>query len=253
MDLGQFALLGVAGFIAGGINAVAGGGSLISFPALLAAGYPSITANVTNTVAVWPGTIGGSLAYRAELEGQGDRFVVLGITSVTGALIGSVLLLASPAQFFDRIVPFLILFACGLLAIQERLARWVLRGSAKRDSDADHRSAGAIGAQLLASIYGAYFTAGLGILILALLGIFLRDDLQRLNALKGLLSVIINGVSAIYFMLFGPVIWSVAALMAVSSWIGGYLGVRVARRLSPTWLRGVVLAYGVIVALALFR
>lgn len=250
VTLGEVALLGAAGFIAGGINAVAGGGSLISFPALLAVGYPSITANVTNTVAVWPGTIGGSLAYRPELRGQRERFIVLGITSVVGALIGSVLLLASPARFFDRIVPFLILFACALLAGQDRLARWMLRRQGKdgKDSRNEH-SAGVIGAQLLASIYGAYFTAGLGILILAILGIFLRDNLQRLNALKGLLSVIINGVSAVYFALFGPVVWPVAALMAVASWTGGYLGVRIARRLSPSRLRAVVLIYGVAVAL----
>lgn len=247
VTLGEAALLGSAGFIAGGINAVAGGGSLISFPALLAVGYPSITANVTNTVAVWPGTIGGSLAYRRELKGQRDRIVLLGITSVVGSLIGSVLLLASPARLFDQIVPFLILFACALLAVQERLALWVLRRQG--DDASGERSAGVIGAQLLASIYGAYFTAGLGILILAFLGIFLRDNLQRLNALKGLLSVVINGVSALYFALFGPVVWPVAALMAVASWTGGYLGVRVARRLSPSRLRAVVLIYGVGVAL----
>lgn len=247
MPLVDLALLAGAGFVAGGINAVAGGGSLISFPALLAAGYPSITANVTNTVAVWPGTIGGSLAYRAELRGQRERFIVLGITSVVGALIGSALLLASPARVFDQIVPFLILFACALLAAQDRLAAWAARhrGAGARSE----RAAGLIVAQLLAAIYGAYFTAGLGILILAILGIFLHDNLQRLNALKGLLSVIINGVSALYFALFGPVVWPVAALMAVASWTGGYLGVRVARRLSPSRLRAVVLVYGVGVAL----
>lgn len=247
MNLFEFGLLGAAGFIAGGINAVAGGGSLISFPALLAAGYPSVTANVTNTVAVWPGTIGGSWAYRRELEGQRQRMVLLGIISAIGALIGSGLLLAIPASYFDRVVPFLILFACALLAGQTRIARWVHQR--QQGKAGDGRAGPLIAGQFLASVYGGYFTAGLGILVLAILGIFIRDHLQRLNALKGLLSVVINGVSVIYFGLFGPVVWTVVALMAVTSTLGGYFGVRAARRLSPDKLRALVFVYGVIVAL----
>lgn len=241
--------LGVAAFVAGAVNAVAGGGSLISFPALLAAGYPSITANVTNTVAIWPGTVGGSLAYRPELRGQRSRIVVLGVTSVIGALLGSAILLSSSQSLFDEIVPFLILFACALLALQPRIARWVQRHRSA-DSSSDHPRA-LIGAQLVAAIYGAYFGAGLGIMMLASLGIFLPDALQRLNALKGLLALIINGIAVLLFAAFGPVAWPAALLMAVTSWAGGFLGVRVARRLSGSTLRAIVLVFGVIVALKL--
>lgn len=247
MSIFTAAGLGIAGFIAGAINSIAGGGSLISFPALLAAGYPSITATVTNTVAIWPGTVGGSLAYRPELHGQRRRIVVLGATSVAGALLGSVLLLTGPLQLFDRLVPLLILFACALLLVQPRLGSWVQRHQPARQS----RSLPLIGSQFLAAVYGGYFGAGLGIMILAFLGIFVDDDLQRLNALKGVLALIVNGAAVVYFSLFGPVAWPVAILMAVTSWTGGYLGVRLARRLSGRVLRAVVLVFGVAVALKL--
>ncbi|MBX6343018.1 MAG: sulfite exporter TauE/SafE family protein [Thermomicrobiaceae bacterium] len=249
MHLVELLGLGLAGFVAGGVNAGAGGGSLISFPALLAAGYPSIQANVTNTVAIWPGTVGGSFAYRKELEGQGERIVLLGLTSVVGALVGSALLLASSEDLFSRLVPFLILFACALLASQNRLGRWVQRhrGLGQRG----HRSYIVIVAQFLAAIYGAYFGAGLGIMMLAFLGIFLADHLQRINALKGLLAMVINGVAVVYFAFLGNVAWPAAGLMAITSVLGGYFGVRVARRLSATALRTLVLVYGVTVALKL--
>lgn len=247
MSIIAIAGLGLAGFIAGAINSVAGGGSLISFPALLAAGYPSITATVTNTVAIWPGTVGGSLAYRPELHGQRRRIVVLGGTSVAGAILGSALLLVSPLQLFDRLVPLLILFACALLLIQPRLGAWVQRRGPARRS----RMLPLIGSQFLAAVYGGYFGAGLGIMVLAFLGIFIDDDLQRLNALKGVLALIVNGAAVIAFILFGPVAWPVTILMAVTSWAGGYLGVRLARRLSGGALRAIVLVFGVAVALKL--
>lgn len=249
MSIVDAVVLVLAGFVAGGINAVAGGGSLISFPALLAAGYPAVTANVTNTVAIWPGMIGGSLAYRKELSGQRQRFTALGAASILGALAGSVALLASPAQVFERLVPFLILFACALLAVQPRVGRWLRRRRPRGKSPA--YSSALLAAQFLAAAYGAYFGAGLGIMMLAILGIFLHDDLQRLNALKGLLALVINGVAVVYFALFGPVAWLAAVIMAVVSWAGGYFGVRVARRLSAARLRGVVLAFGVVVAIRL--
>jgi len=247
--IGEAAGLGAAAFVAGAINAVAGGGSLISFPALLAAGYPGVTANVTNTVAIWPGTVGGTFAYRPELMGQRARILVLGGTSIVGSLIGSAILLTAPQSIFDRIIPFLILFACTLLALQPRISRWVQRHRAAAPPSEHPRAL--IGAQLAAAVYGAYFGAGLGIMMLACLGIFLPDALQRLNALKGLLALIINGIAVLIFGVFGPVAWPAALLMALTSWSGGFLGVRIARRLSSRALRSIVLVFGVVVAVKL--
>jgi uncharacterized membrane protein YfcA len=246
VDAGTMALLAGAGFGAGAVNAVAGGGSLISFPALLAAGYPSVAANVTNSVAVLPGYVGGSLAYRRELAGQGPRIRALVPTSVAGTAAGAALLLLSPASIFDAIVPWLILAACALLALQPRVA-----GVAARHR---HRRGSAVvlhGALFLGAVYGGYFGAGLGIMLLALLGTLLPDDLQRLNALKGVLSLIVAVVAAVAFALFGPIAWDAALLIGAASLVGGGAGVRVARRLPAPVLRAAVITYGVGVAIAL--
>jgi uncharacterized protein len=246
VDAGTIALLAGAGFGAGGVNAVAGGGSLISFPALLAAGYPSVTANVTNAVAVLPGYLGGSLAYRPELAGQAGRIRALAATSVLGSAAGAALLLSSPASLFDAIVPWLILAACALLALQPRAA-------VVAERHRGHRRSGAVlhGALFLAAVYGGYFGAGLGIMLLALLGVLLPDDLQRLNALKGVLSLIVAIVAALGFALFGPIAWDAALVVGAASLAGGAAGVRVARRLPERLLRGLVVALGVGVAVAL--
>jgi uncharacterized membrane protein YfcA len=245
MDAGTAALLAAAGFGAGTVNAVAGGGSLITFPALLAAGYPSVAANVTNSIAVLPGYVGGSLAYRRELRGQGARIRALAITSAIGAAAGAALLLVSSQRVFDAIVPWLVLAACGLLAVQPRVAGAI--------APADHaRSPLALHAALFAAtIYGGYFGAGLGIMLLAILGVFLDDDLQRLNACKGVLSLLVALVTAVGFALFGPVAWDAAAIIGVTCLAGGAAGVGVARRLPERVLRGVVIAYGVAVAVVL--
>jgi hypothetical protein len=245
MDAGQAALLAGAGFAAGAVNAVAGGGSLISFPALLGAGYASVPANVTNAVAVLPGYLGGSLAYRRELAGQRRRIVALSITSAAGAVIGAVVLIASPAKVFEAIVPFLILASCGLLAAQPWLSK---RLRPPAPAEHEHRSLRLHAGTFLASVYGGYFGAGLGILLLAVLGLTLDDKLQRLNALKGLLSLVIGLAAAAYFAFFGPVAWPAAAIMAAASLVGGQAGVGVARRLDARVLRGVIVAFGVAVA-----
>ncbi len=242
-------LLAVA-FAAGAINAVAGGGSLISFPALIGFGYASKTANVTNTVALWPGHIGGSFGYRTELRAQRGRLIALALPSVLGALAGSVILLATPDSAFDAIVPFLILFACVLMAFQERLGAFASTHHLQ-SLGGDHVPPPLYAAIFVLAIYGAYFGAGLGILTLAVLSILLPDDIQHSNALKVTLSLLINGVAVVYFAVFGPVEWAPAAIMAVGATAGGYLGVGVARRLGRTWLRVAVIAYGVIVALIL--
>jgi len=244
MDPGTAALLVAAGFAAGAVNAVAGGGSLISFPALLAAGYPSLTANATNLIAVMPGYLGGTIGYRDQLGGQSARIRELGAVVVAGAVAGTVILLSAPASAFDAVAPFCVLGACALLALQPRLVR------------ARHPDARAHAPQLLAvlfvgGIYGGYFGAGLGILLLALLTVFVDDDIQRLNAAKGVLSLLVSIAAALVLGVFGPVNWGACAVIAVTSLAGGRAGVSVARRLSAQTLRFAVASYGVVVAVIL--
>jgi uncharacterized membrane protein YfcA len=240
-----------AAFAAGAVNAVAGGGSLISFPALLAAGYPAKTANVTNTVALWPGYLGGSLGYRRELGPQRRRIALLALPSVLGALAGSAILLSTSEDAFEAVVPFLILFATALMAFQKQLTDF----AAKRRLSATHDAHVPLllqAAAFVVAVYGAYFGAGLGILTLALFAVLIPDDLQRLNALKGMSSLLINAVAVAYFALFGPVEWAPAAVMALGALAGGYLGAGVARRLGPDRLRSAVVVFGVAIAVILF-
>ena len=241
-------VLVVAGLAAGSINAVAGGGSLVSFPALLALGLPPLSANVTNSVAVWPGYVGTSWGYRRELRTQGRRVLALTPAAVLGAACGCLLLLVTSEEVFARAVPFLVILGSLLLAVQGRVTaqvrRWPGAGSGIR-SPLLH------GSIVLAAAYGAYFGGGLGVVLLASLGLFLADDLQRLNALKSLLSLVINAVALVAFALFGPVVWSAVAALAPAALLGGYLGARIARRLDPTVLRAVVVVFGIGVGIAL--
>ncbi|MCO5996911.1 sulfite exporter TauE/SafE family protein [Actinoallomurus rhizosphaericola] len=248
MDLLDMGLLGAAGMAAGGVNAIAGGGSLISFPALLAVGCPNIAANVTNTVALWPGYVGGVAGYRAELDGQRGRVIALSVTGVLGAVAGCVLLLVTPAGVFAALVPVLIALASVLLAAQPWLKRRLDR--ARRLPGNGHRMM-LHGGVLVGGAYGAYFGAGLGVMLLGLLGVFVHDHLQRLNAVRAVLSLVINTVALIAFALFGPVRWPAVGIMAVTSLAGGFLGARVARRMSPGVLRAVVVTFGLGVAVAL--
>lgn len=242
-------LIGIAGFLAGAVNAVAGGGSLISFPALVASGLPTLDANVTNTTAVWPGYLGSAAAYREELTGQRARLRGLALTSVVGAAAGSVILLAAPDAVFDAIVPFLVLAGSLLLAAQPRIAAYVR----ERTSDSANRDTVQLHvAVFVAAVYGAYFGGGLGVILLAVLGIFVADHLQRLNALKSAMSLLINTVALAAFALFGPVHWLSVAVVAPASLAGGYAGARVARRLSAEALRTTIVLFGVAVAVWLF-
>jgi uncharacterized protein len=246
----QYAGLVAAAFAAGAINAVAGGGSLISFPALIAFGFSSKTANVTNTTALWPGYVGGTIGYREELKGQRGRLVQLLIPNVAGAAVGTATLLRTPGDAFDAVVPFLILFACGLMALQDRIGVYTEHHRAAFTETG--RIAWPMFAAMFAlGIYGAYFGGALGIMTLAVFTIFLSEDIQRLNALKGVSSLIINAIAVVGFMLFGPVRWLPAAFMAVGAVAGGYMGVGVARRLGKRWLRISVISYGVVVAIVL--
>ena len=250
MDAIDYVWLWVAALVAGAINAVAGGGSLISFPALIAVGFAPKTANVTNTVALWPGYVGGSFGYRDELRLQRRRLLKLLAPCVLGALVGSIVLLATPASVFDLIVPFLILFACAVMAFQDQLTDLAARHRLVSQHQ-DHMPVALLIAVFVLAIYGAYFGAGLGIITLAFLAILLPDDIQHSNALKGLLSLLINAVAVVYFALFGPVRWGAVAVMAVGAIVGGYAGVGVARRLGRRWLRIAVIVYGVFAAIIL--
>lgn len=214
MTPGTAALLAGAGLAAGAVNAVAGGGSLISFPALLAAGYPSLQANVTNTVALFPGYAGSVAGGRPELVGQGARVRSTAACSVAGALIGAALLLTTPGEVFRDVVPFLILLACALLVAQPRLAELVQTRAERRST----QHAVALQASvLLAAVYGGYFGAGLGVLLLGALGVFLNERLPRVNALKNVLSLTINAVALVAFGLFGPVAWSAVFVVAAAA------------------------------------
>jgi hypothetical protein len=248
VDLLDTGLLAAAGVAAGTVNAIAGGGSLISFPALLAVGYPTMAANVTNTVALWPGYIGGAVGYRAELSGQRGRAIAFSATSVVGAVAGCLLLLITPGGLFDALVPVLIAVASLLLAVQPWLKSRLSaseRLTGRRDQALLH------GGILFGGVYGAYFGAGLGVMLLGILGVFVQDHLQRVNAVRAVLSLVINTVAFAAFALFGPVRWYAVAVMAVASLAGGFLGARLARRLSPSVLRGVIVTFGLGVAVAL--
>jgi uncharacterized membrane protein YfcA len=244
-SLPQLAFLAGAALLAGAINAIAGGGSLISFPALLAVGYPSVAANVTNLVALVPGYAGGTAAYREQLRGQGGRVRALGATSAVGAAAGTALLLNTSSASFDAVVPGLVLLACLLLAVQPVLTRVIAGRAGGRADPTLHLFI------LAASVYGGYFGAGLGIMLLAVLAAALAEDLQRLNALKGALSLVVAVVSAVAVGLFGPVAWLPAGVMALASVAGGVAGARIAQRLPAGALRWGVVAYGVVLAVVL--
>jgi hypothetical protein len=249
LTAGQALLAAAAGLAAGAVNAAAGGGTLIAFPALIAAGVGTLEANIACSVGLLAGYAGGSLAYRRELAGQGDRVLRLAPAGVLGGVGGALILLATPEHSFRSLAPLLILVACGLLAAQPRLAR-ALAG--RRPAGSAQAIGPAVFAGVLAAaVYGSYFGAGLGVLLLGVLGILVRDELQRLNALKGLLSLMINASGVAVFLFSGRVAWAYAGVLAVSACVGGSLGVRVARRLSPTALRAGVIGLGVVVAVVL--
>ena len=242
MTAAEALLLVVAGLAAGGVNAVAGGGSLVSFPALLAIGLPPLAANVTNSVAVWPGYVGTSWGYRDLLRPQRSRLAVLAPAALLGAVLGCLLLLVTSEEAFARVVPWLVILGALLLAVQgrvtERVRRWPGAGG-------DVRSPLLHGCLVVAAAYGAYFGGGLGVVLLVVLGLFVADDLQRLNALKSGLSLVINAVALVAFALFGPVECTSVAVLAPSALISGYLGSVVAQRLSAGLLRAFVVVFGV--------
>ncbi|MEA2620133.1 MAG: uncharacterized protein QOC97_906 [Chloroflexota bacterium] len=239
------------GIFAGTVNAIVGAGSLVTFPTLLLLGYPPLIANVSNTVGLVPGTISGAVGYRRELAGQRTRARPLLVAAALGGVTGAALLLVLPAAAFERVVPVLILIACVLVAIQPRLSALVLERRAR--TGAVHTGGGPIliVGVYLTGIYGGYFGAAQGVILIALLAILVDDDLQRLNGLKNLIAVVINGIAAVIFVLVAPVAWAPAILLAIGSTIGGQLGALVGRRLSPFALRTAIIVVGTAVAVRL--
>ncbi|HLN78314.1 MAG TPA: sulfite exporter TauE/SafE family protein [Nocardioidaceae bacterium] len=236
----------LAGVAAGTINTVVGSGTLITFPTLLAFGVPPVTANVSNTIGLVPGSVSGALGYRRELSGQRDRLLRLGSASLLGGVIGAVLLLALPAAAFDAIVPVLILAGCVLVLLQPMIARRVAISAALRGRVHEHGALWVWFMVMLTGVYGGYFGAAQGVLLMAILGIGIQDGLQRLNGTKNVLAGLVNAVAAIVFIAVADVDWLVAALIAVGSVIGGQVGATVGRRLPPLALRLVIVAVGVV-------
>ena len=239
----------IAGMAAGTINVVVGSGTLITFPTLLAFGVPPVTANVSNTIGLVPGVASGVVGYRRELRGQRARAVRLGSASVSGGIVGAVLLLSLPDGAFSAIVPALIVVGLLLVVLQPRISRWV---------DVRHEGArGEFGpwwvwpAVFGTGVYGGYFGAAQGVILMGVLGIGIADSLQRLNGLKNVLAGLVNGVAGVIFVVVADVDWKVVALIAAGSIVGGQLGATVGRRLSPLVLRIVIIVVG-LVALASF-
>jgi len=232
---------------AGAVNTIVGSGSLITFPTLLALGYPPVVANVSNTVGLVPGSISGAVGYRRELRGQGARLVALAAASVTGGLTGGVLLLMLPGSVFRGVVPVLILGACVLVALQPRLARRAAAGGGGRAHGGPALFAGVYAT----GVYGGYFGAAQGVILLALLAIFVDDSLQRLNGIKNVLAGLVNGVAAVLFVAAADVAWEAAGLLAAGAVVGGQIGAGVGRRIPARLLRAVVVAVGTLAAVAL--
>jgi uncharacterized membrane protein YfcA len=232
-----------AGIVAGTINSVVGSGTLFTFPVLLAFGYPPVVANVSNTVGLVPGNASGAVGYRRELAGQRARAIPLACASLTGAVIGATLLLTLPPSAFQAIVPVFIGAALVLIVFQPRISKWLI---SRGGGVSDHAGPLATAGVFAAGVYGGYFGAAQGILVLSILSLSVDDSLTRLNGLKVVLVGIANLVSGIVFVFFAHVAWAAAGLIAGGAVIGGLLGARVGRRLPPQALRGVIVVVGII-------
>jgi uncharacterized membrane protein YfcA len=242
VSAGQALAILVAGMAAGAINVVVGSGTLITFPVLLGFGYAPVTANVSNTIGLVPGSVSGAVGYRRELAGQRRRVRVFGTASTLGGITGALVLLVLPPGAFKAIVPVFIVIALVLIIFQKRLAAFV---EARRTEHAPHGGPLTLVAIYATGVYGGYFGAAQGIMLLAIMGLTLPDDLQRLNALKNVLAGLVNLVAGIVFALVAHVAWGAALLIAVGSMVGGVLGARYGRRLPPAALRAFIVVVGV--------
>ncbi|WP_447035282.1 sulfite exporter TauE/SafE family protein [Streptomyces sp. DSM 118878] len=242
MEALEMVAVGAAGVAAGGINAVVGSGTLITFPTLLAFGCPPVLANVSNNLGLVPGTLSAAYGYRREMKGQARRLVRFGAASLIGGLIGALLLLKLPADAFQAVVPVLILTACVLVVLQP----WLNRRLKERGSDGKRDGGIPMWCGVLATgVYGGYFGAAQGVLLMGLFGAFILDDLQRLNAAKNVLASLVNGVAAVVFIFAADIDWTLAGIIAAGSTVGGLVGARFGRRLPPAAMRGFIVVVGV--------
>ena len=247
MDAGHIALIAGAAMVGGAVNAIAGGGSLITFPTLLALGVPPVIANVTNTVALCPGYFGATIAQRKDLAGQRKRLALLVPLSVIGGAAGALLLLASGERAFQQVIPFLILLAAILVGLQGKLRTWL--GTRPASARTELLAALPVTA---GAVYGGYFGAGLGVMVLASLGIVLADSLTRLNALKQVISLSVNIAAAAVFVVRAPVDWTICAVMAGAALAGGMIGGALASRIPAHVLRWGIVILGSAVAAVYF-
>jgi uncharacterized membrane protein YfcA len=243
---GSLAFLLVAGLVAGAVNAAAGGGSLLVFPSLLAVGLPPLAANVTNSIAQWPGYVGIVAGARRDLQGQGRRILFTSVVSAAGSAVGCALLLVLPSAVFDAVVPALVLLASAVFALQPLIRRWTAPTPGAPD-----RLATLLPTVFLAAVYGGYFGGALGVILIATLSLFAHDSLVRLNALKGLLSLVVATVTVVYFAIGAPVHWLAVGVLAPTTLVGGYVGARVARRSPERVLRAAVVLLGLSVGVYL--
>lgn len=241
----------LAGLAAGTINTVVGSGTLITFPTLLAIGVPPVTANVSNNIGLVPGSVSGVIGYRRELAGQRSRLLRLASASLLGGTAGAVLLLVLPEAAFDNVVPVLIGLSCLLVAFQPLIARKVAAAATLRTEPPAHGAVWVWVMVLLSGVYGGYFGAAQGVLLMAIMGVGIQESQQRLNAVKNVLAGLVNGVAAVVFIAVAHVDWAAAGLVAAGSVVGGQIGATVGRRLPPLGLRVVIVLVGS-VALTVF-
>ncbi|OLF07562.1 hypothetical protein BLA60_26970 [Actinophytocola xinjiangensis] len=240
-------IIGSVGVVAGAMNTVVGSGTLLTFPVLLALGYPPVVANISNGLGLVPGSVTGAIGYRRELTGQRARLWRLGAVTAVGAVGGALLLLVLPADAFEAVVPVLILVALVLVVLQPWLARRLALRERRHEHGGPVLAAGVFGV----GIYGGYFGASQGVLNLALMGIMLDEDLHRLNAAKNVLTATANLVSGLVFVFVADIDWAVVALLAVGSIVGGLFGGLAGRRLRPVWLRALIVVVGLVAVVQL--
>jgi uncharacterized membrane protein YfcA len=251
VDILHVVLVTLAAVVGGAVNALAGGGTLITFPMLTAIGIPAVAANITNTVALCPGYLGGTYAQLDDLRTYKREVWVLGVTGVVGGIAGGILLLYTGEKTFRFLVPYLILFATGLMAIQPLVRKWIARRSQTHGTGKWHEI-GIVVAVALASVYGGFFGAGLSVIVLAVLALVLEGSLTSINALKQWVSFCVNIAAAIFFLFSGKIVWWAMAVMAVGAVVGGNLGGRLAGSIKPGMLRAIVIVMGLVIAAIYF-